>query len=211
METKELQQLNWRYATKKFDTAKKLTADQLDILLSAIQLAPSSYGIQPFKVIVVTDPAVREELKLAAYGQSQITDASQLLVFAIHADFNETHIDDFATNIVETRGITLEDIGGYVEIMKGTVKNLTQEQLQIWNAKQAYIALGFLLETAAIENIDACPMEGFNAARFDEILGLEDKNLKSVVIATVGFRAEDDNYQFYKKVRHAKSDMFIHI
>jgi nitroreductase len=95
--------------------------------------------------------------------------------------------------------------------MKGSVKNQTQEQLQVWNAKQAYIALGFFLETAALKNIDACPMEGFNAAKFDEILGLGDKNLKSVVIATVGFRAEDDPYQYYKKVRKAKSDLFIHI
>lgn len=95
--------------------------------------------------------------------------------------------------------------------MKGTVKSQTQEQLQVWNAKQAYIALGFLLQTAALQNIDACPMEGFNAAKFDEILGLSEKNLKSVVIATVGFRAEDDAFQFYKKVRKTKSDLFIHV
>ena len=211
METTELQQLYWRYATKKFDPAKKLNEEQLDILLSAIQLAPTSYGIQPFKILVISDAALREELKVAAYGQTQVTDASHLLVFATYANFTETHIDEFAANIVETRGITLEDISSYVNDMKGTVKNQTQEQLQVWNAKQAYIALGFLLQTAALQNIDACPMEGFNAAKFDEILGLSEKNLKSVVIATVGFRAEDDAFQFYKKVRKTKSDLFIHI
>lgn len=211
METTELQQLYWRYATKKFDPAKKLNEEQLDILLSAIQLAPTSYGIQPFKILVISDAALREELKVAAYGQAQVTDASHLLVFATYANFTETHIDEFAANIVETRGITLEDISGYVNDMKGTVKSQTQEQLQVWNAKQAYIALGFLLQTAALQNIDACPMEGFNATKFDEILGLSEKNLKSVVIATVGFRAEDDAFQFYKKVRKTKSDLFIHI
>lgn len=209
METNIIQQLNWRYATKKFDSTKKLSAAQLDILLSAIQLAPTSYGIQPFKVKVVTDFETRAKLQAAAYGQPQVTEAAALLVFATYINFTDAHINEFAENIITTRGLKLSDIQGYVDTMKGTVKSLTQEQLQIWNTKQAYIALGFLLQTAALENIDACPMEGFNAAQFDEILGLKDKNLTSIVIAPIGFRAEDDSYQFYKKVRKSKADLVI--
>lgn len=211
MEESILKQLNWRYATKKFDTSKKLTPQQIDGLLTAIQLAPTSYGLQPFKVLVVSNPAIREQLKAAAYGQTQVTDASELLVFATYANYTEAHVDEFAANIVATRGIKLADIADYVAMMKGTVKGLTQEQLQAWNTKQAYIALGFLLQTAALDGIDACPMEGFDAAKFDEILGLADKNLKAIVIAPIGFRADDDTYQLYKKVRTAKEDLFINV
>ncbi len=211
MKANELEQLNWRYATKKFDTSKKLTTQQLDGLLTAIQLAPTSYGLQPFKVLVVSNPVVREQLKAAAYGQTQVSDASELLVFATYANYTEDHVDEYATNIIATRGVKPADIQGFVDTMKGTVNGLTQEQLQVWNTKQAYIALGFLLQTAALNGIDACPMEGFDAAKFDEILGLADKNLKAIVIAPIGFRAEDDTYQHYKKVRKAKDDLFINI
>ena len=211
MKATELEQLNWRYATKKFDASKKLTSEQLDGLLTAIQLAPTSYGLQPFKVLVVSNAAIRAQLKDAAYGQTQVTDASELLVFATYVNYTEAHVDEFAANIVATRGIKLTDIQDYVGMMKGSVKGQTQEQLQAWNTKQAYIALGFLLESAALEGIDACPMEGFNAAKFDEILDLADKNLKSIVIASIGFRAQDDTYQHYKKVRKSKEDLFINI
>lgn len=207
----QIKQLNWRYATKKFDTSKKLSSQQLDGLLSAIQLAPTSYGLQPFKVLVVSNPAIRQQLKAAAYGQTQVTDASELLVFATYANYTEAHVDEYVENIVATRGIKLKDIEDFIGMMKGSVNAQSQEQLQAWNAKQAYIALGFLLETAALNNIDACPMEGFDAAQFDEILGLADKNLKAVVIAPIGFRAEDDTYQLYKKVRKAKTDLFINV
>lgn len=209
MTTLQTEQLNWRYATKKFDSSKKLSPQQLEGLLTAIQLAPTSYGLQPFKILVVSNPAIRVQLKAAAYGQPQVTDASELLVFATYANYTEAHIDEYAANIVETRGIKLADINDFIATMKGSVNAQTLAQLQAWNAKQAYIALGFLLETAALNNIDACPMEGFNAAQFDKILDLADKNLTSVVIATVGFRAEDDTYQFYKKVRKTKADLFI--
>lgn len=203
--------LHWRYATKHFDSKKTLSTEQVNTLLSAIQLAPTSYGLQPFKILVVTDKEIREKLKQAAYNQTQVTDASALLVFATYKNFTAEHIDEYAQNIVETRGIKLEDIAGFVDVMKGQLSRMTQEQVQVWNAKQAYIALGFLLETAALEQIDACPMEGFNMQTFDEILGLADKNLQSVVIAPIGYRSTEDNYQHYKKVRKSKEDLFIHV
>ena len=206
-----LEELNWRYATKKFDTLKKLTPQQIDGLLTAIQLAPTSYGLQPFKVLVVSNPAIREQLKAAAYGQTQVTDASELLVFATFVNYTEAHVDEYAANIIDTRGIKFAEIEEFVGMMKGSVKSQNQEQLQVWNTTQAYIALGFLLQTAALHGIDACPMEGFDAAKFDEILGLANKNLKAVVIAPIGFRANDDTYQHYKKVRKTKENLFINV
>ncbi len=203
--------LHWRYATKHFDSEKTLSTEQVNTLLSAIQLAPTSYGLQPFKILVVTDKEIREKLKQAAYNQTQVTDASALLVFATYKNFTAENIDEYAQNIVETRGIKIEDIAGFVDVMKGQLSRMTQEQVQVWNAKQAYIALGFLLETAALEQIDACPMEGFNMQTFDEILGLADKNLQSVVIAPIGYRSTEDTYQHYKKVRKSKEDLFIHV
>ncbi|WP_304068393.1 NAD(P)H-dependent oxidoreductase [Pedobacter glucosidilyticus] len=206
-----IDKLNWRYATKAFDASRKLSTEQLDVLLSAIQLAPSSLGLQPYKVLVISNPEIREQLKAAAYNQTQITDASEIIVFATYKDFNLSHVDDFANNIAATRGLQKEDIQGYVDMMNGSVSSKTQEQLQIWNARQAYIALGILLETAALLAIDACPMEGFSVEQFDEILGLSALNLTSVVIAAVGYRSAEDGYQHYKKVRKSKEDLFIKI
>jgi len=201
--------LNWRYATKAFNSDKKLTNDHLETLLNAIQLAPTSYGLQPFKVLVVSNQEVKDKLKAAAYDQGQVAQASEVFVFAVNKNYTVEHVDAYAKDIIETRGGTLEDIKGYVDTMKGTVNSRTQEQLAFWNAKQAYIALGFLLETAALYEIDACPMEGFDNAKIDEILGLDTLNLTSVVIATVGFRSDDDKYQHAKKVRKSKEDLFI--
>lgn len=203
--------LNWRYATKSFDSEKKLNEAQLDSLLNAVQLAPSSYGLQPYQVIIVSNQEIKEKLKAAAYNQAQLTEASHVFVFAIHKEFTTAHVDEYANNIAKTRNIEIATIQGFVDIMKGTVNSKTQDQLSVWNAHQAYIALGILLETAALHNIDTCPMEGFDNTAFDNILGLADKNLTSVVIATVGFRSESDAYQHYAKVRKLKEDLYIHI
>ncbi|MBU0696236.1 MAG: NAD(P)H-dependent oxidoreductase [Bacteroidetes bacterium] len=203
--------LKWRYATKVFDKTKKLSEEQLQLLKQAVQLAPSSYGLQPYQVLIVSNPEIKEKLKEAAFGQSQLTDASHIFVFARTHNFTEKHVDEYAINIAETRGIDVADIKGFVDVMKGTVNSRSQDELANWNAKQAYIALGVLLETAALHEIDACLMEGFNNAHFDGILGLADRNLTSVVIASVGFRSSDDGYQNLNKVRKSDGDLFIHI
>lgn len=194
-----LDKLSWRYATKKYDVSKKLSKEELDSLLSAVQLSPSSYGIQPYKVLVVTNPEVREKLKAVGYNQSQITDASHLFVFAVYDNFDASHIDEYAHNIAETRGLKVEDIDGFVTLMKSVVNSRSEAELKVWNSKQAYIALGVLLETAALLGLDASPMEGFDAAKFDEILNLKEQNLTSVVIAGVGHRSSEDEVQHYKK------------
>lgn len=206
-----IQSLNWRYATKSFDASKKLNGEELDTLLNAIRLTPSSYGLQPYQVVVISNKEVKEVLKDAAYGQVQLAESSHVFVFARTKNYTTQQVDEFALNIANTRGISLESIKDYVETMLGDVKSQTQEELAVWNSKQVYIALGFLLETAALNGIDACPMEGFDAAKFDEILGLDAKNLASVVIATVGFRSSGDKSQHDKKVRKSPKDLFIHI
>ncbi len=203
--------LNWRYATKKFDATKKISSEDLNTLKEAVRLAASSYGLQPYKVIVVENPEIREKLKAAAYGQTQITDASQLFIFANDLNAGAESVAAYIKNISETRGVPTEALGGFADMMNGVISNLTQEAKNIWTAKQTYIALGTLLAAAAELKIDATPMEGFNPASFNEILGFDKLGLNASVIATVGYRHEEDDTQHYKKVRKSHEDLFITI
>ena len=203
--------LNWRYATKKFDSTKKLSSAQLDELLKATQLAPSSIGLQAYKIIVVEDKAIREKLREAANGQSQITDASQLIIFASETRLDEAYFANYIDYVSEKREIARENLAGFEQMIKGNVNRLSDEQRIAWSNKQVYIALGVLLTAAAEMGIDACPMEGFNAAQFDELLGLKEKELTTVVLAAVGFRSEDDSYSKLAKVRKPEEELFIHI
>ncbi len=202
-----LKKLEWRYATKVFDSEKKLNDNQLDLLLDAVNLAPTSYGLQPFELFVVESPGVREELKVAANGQSQVIDASHVLVFAVNKDLSEKHIDAFVERTASQRGSTLEALSGFRSKMVASIMAKTPEARFQWAARQAYIALGVLLSIAAAENMDACPMEGFKNAEFDSILGLNEKGLASVVMATVGFRSEEDKYGSLPKVRKSRSEL----
>lgn len=204
-----IEKLKWRYAVKKFDTRRKLTNDQLAYLLEAINLAPTSYGLQPFKVLLVEDKAIREKLKAQAWGQGQVTDASQLIIFAAQTKLSAKDVDAFVANISKTRNIPVEGLAEYEGMMKNTIQSRTPEQLTQWAARQAYIALGFLLSAAASANIDACPMEGFSNEAFDDLLGLKEKGLTSVVMATVGYRSEDDGYQNLAKVRKPLEEIII--
>jgi nitroreductase len=206
-----IEKLSWRYATKKFDPTKKLSAEQLDNLLAAVQLAPSSYGLQSYKVLVVEDPAIREQLREAAYGQPQLTDASQVIVFASETVIDAALVNKYVDLIAETRHVVREHLAAYEDTMVDTVNRLAEDQKITWSHKQAYIGLGVLLTAAADLGIDACPMEGFQAGKFDEILGLKELGLTTTVIAPIGFRAEDDNYSHLAKVRKPKEDLFIHI
>lgn len=202
-----LEQLNWRYATKGYDKTKKISAEDWETLETALTLAPSSFGIQPYKFIVITDPELREKLKPAAYGQAPITDASHLVVFAYKKTLTDADIEHFVDRIVEVRGTPRETLTDYENIMKGSAKQAVDGgYIEVWNSRQAYIALGFLLETAALLNIDATPMEGFDAAQFNEILGLEDYS--AVALAAVGYRdAENDWLANLPKVRFPKDEL----
>ena len=206
-----LENLNWRYATKKFDATKKISAADLNTLKEAVRLAASSYGLQPFKVVLVENPEIREKLKAAAWGQTQITDASHLFVFANDLNAGPESVAAYIKNISETRGLPTEALGGFADMMNGVISNLSQEAKNIWTSKQTYIALGTLLAAAAELKIDATPMEGFNPAQFNEILGFDKLGLNAAVIATVGYRHDEDEAQHYKKVRKSQEELFITI
>lgn len=206
-----IEKLNWRYATKKFDSTKKLTADQLDSLLSAVQLSPSSAGMQNYRILVIEDPEIREQLREAAYGQQQLTQASQVIVFAAETNVDEAYVGKQIDLIAKTREIGREHLAAFEQSIVANVNRQTEDQKIVWSHKQAYIALGVLLSAAADLGIDACPMEGFEAGKFDEILGLKALGLTTTVIAPIGFRAEDDAFSKLKKVRKPKEELFIHI
>src|SRR2546428_13228297 len=174
-----IEKLANRYATKKFDSTKKLTEEQLNNILTAMNLSASSYGLQPYKFIVVENPNVREKLKAASWGQSQITDASHLIIIARLNNLNEGHVDEFVDNITTTRGVERKQLAQYESMMKNTVNSLSEDAAAVWTAKQAYIAMGNLLSYCASADIDACPMEGFSVDQYNEILGLKEKNLSA--------------------------------
>lgn len=204
-----LTSLNTRYATKVFDTTKQVPAAELEKLLEAIRLSASSFGLQPYKILVVADPEIRAALRKAAWGQPQITDSSVLLVFAAKTNIDTTSVDEFIDLVAETRKAPKEALAEYSQLMKGTVESRTPEQLENWAGKQAYIALGFGLVASAVLGIDSCPMEGFSPEDFDKILSLEKLGLKSKVVLAVGYRSDKDKYQEYPKVRFTKEDIFI--
>ncbi|ESU19138.1 hypothetical protein FCR2A7T_25610 [Flavobacterium cauense R2A-7] len=202
---------NWRYATKKFDATKKISDQDLEILKEAIRLSSSSYGLQPYKVIIVENPELRAQIQPAAWGQSQIVDASHLFVFANMTNLGEKEIDNYIANIAETRGIPAENISGYGDFMKSKITTLTEDAKNNWTSKQTYLALGNLLNAAAELQIDATPMEGFEPEKVNEILGLSKLGLNASLIATVGYRHEEDATQHNVKVRKSKQELFINL
>jgi nitroreductase len=200
---------NWRYATKKFDATKKISTEDLNTLKEAIRLSSSSYGLQPYKIIIVENPELRAKIQPAAWGQSQIVDASHLIVFANRTTINDTEIDAFFKNMSETREIPLEALSGYQGFMKGKINELSEDAQNIWNSKQTYLALGNLLNAAAELKIDVTPMEGFSPVHVNEILGLNALGLNASLIATVGYRHTEDATQHLKKVRKSNEELFI--
>ena len=204
-----IESLEWRYATKKMN-GDKIPQDKLDRILQATKLAPSSYGLTPYNVIVVEDQKLKEELQGACYGQSQLTDSSAVLVFATWDDVTEGSVDRYINEIATQRGITIESLEGMAGMMKGSLSNMTQEQKISWAQRQAYIGLGFALTAAATEEVDSTPMEGFNPPAVDRILGLQEHGLMSVVVLPLGYRdSENDYLSKAKKVRWDDSKFFI--
>lgn len=199
-----LTQLTWRYATKQFDTAQKLSDEQLQQILEAVKMVPTSFGLQPFKVLVVTNPELRTKLKEASWGQAQVTDASHLLVFCANTDVLprvDTYFEMASGGNEDVRG----QMKGYEDMMRGFASGMSQDAMLPWAAKQAYIALGFALAAAAELGVDSCPMEGFDGAQYKTLLGLED-NVTPVVLLPVGFRSATDTV--HPKVRF--NDLFEH-
>lgn len=199
--TKIIDALQWRYATKKFDATKKLTDAQLKDLLEALRLTPTSYGLQPYKFIVITDPALREKMKAVSWNQTQVTDASHLIAICTMKTMDAEYVDLFIADIAKTRGVSTDSLKGYRDMMVGSITRQTPEGLADWTKRQSYIALGTLLLVAADMKIDACPMEGFDGSKIDELLGLTTTNFTVASLCPVGFRASDDATADMKKVR----------
>lgn len=204
-----LENQNWRYATKKFDSTKKISNEDLNTLKEAIRLSSSSYGLQPYQVIIVENPELRAKLLAAAYGQSQVVDASHLIIFANELNVGDDAIDKYIRRIGITRDIPVESLAGFGSYMKGTINNLAEDAKNIWASKQTYLALGNLLNAAAELKIDVTPMEGFNPAQVNEILELDKLGLNASLMATIGYRHEEDATQHQKKVRKSNEELFI--
>ena len=211
MENTTIKQLNWRYATKKFDNTKKLSKEQEHVLHEALRLSASSFGIQPWMFVVVKDHKLREELRKHAWGQAQITDASEIIVLCAIKDMTDDNIEKYVKRTAEVKNIPIESLHDFKNMMLSSIQGRSSEDLLQWNAKQIYIALGTLLTAAAIEHIDACPMEGFDKKKFDEVLELNKYGITAQVVCALGFRSEDDPAAQAKKVRFEAKDVFIEL
>lgn len=209
MEHTIIENLNWRYATKKFDTEKKITSNDLEILKEAVRLSASSYGLQPYQVVLVENEDLREKIKTVAWNQSQVTEASTVMVFANIKNVGTPEIEKYIQNMATVREIPSTSLKGFEDMMKKVVTELTPEAKEIWTAKQTYIALGTLLSAAAEMKIDATPMEGFDQQAVNKILQLPEKGLSATLIVTLGYRADNDATQHLKKVRKPNEQLFI--
>lgn len=202
--------LNWRYATKRMN-GSQVPKEKLNVILEAISLAPSSFGLQPYSVIVVEDKAMLEKIKPIAMMQPQITEASALLVFAAWERVTAEKIDIYLRQVAKERNVTIDSLKPIKNHIDTVLKNSDSDNL-IWNSKQTYIALGVALVAAADEEIDSTPMEGFDNALLDDLLKLKEKGLRSSVIMTLGYRdAKNDYLVNLKKIRREKEKLFIHI
>jgi nitroreductase len=204
-----IKDLNWRYATKKFDPLKKIKTEDLEVIKESLRLVPSSYGLQPLKFIVVESTELRDKLQLISFNQAQIVDASHLIIICSYRDINDTHVDEYVANIGSTLNITQDMTKGYADFMKSTISNMEADQKLQWNKNQAYIALGQLMHTCATLKIDATPMEGFNSEDYDKLLDLPGQNLTASLVVPMGYRHKDDQTQHQQKVRKSQNDLFI--
>ncbi len=209
-----LTNLGWRYAVKKFDGAKKIPQATWTTVEEAVRLAPSSYGIQPWQFVVVTDPTVRAKLRPLSWNQSQITDASHLVVFCRKIDVTVADVDAYIADIAAQRSVAADTLKDYRGMMVGSVSNppsLPGGSMEIYTRSQVYIALGVFLTSCAMLGVDACPMEGFDPKGYDEVLGTSKQGFMPVVLGAAGYRAGDDWLATLKKVRASRERVFRHI
>ncbi len=206
-----LEQLNWRYATKQFDPQRRISPQDWSVLEQSLMLTPSSFGLQPWKIILVTDPEIRRQLLPKSYAQKQVVDASHLVVFAIKTEIGERDIDEYLDRITEVRSVSRESLTGFRDVLIGGIlRGLDETARRAWAARQAYIAVGNFLNSAAMLGIDSCPMEGFQSDEFDKILNLDAQGLHAVVMVAA-YRALEDKYSAMKKVRLPKEKVLIEV
>ncbi len=207
-----LAQLNWRYATKKFDAARKIDAGLWAQIERALVLTPSSFGLQPWRFIVVTDASVKQALVPHSWGQTQPAECSHHVIFTAKNSVGEVDVDHFVDSIVTVRGGERGGLAGYRQVMVDFVgRAATEGWLKEWATRQAYIALGNFMTSCAVLGVDTCPMEGIVPAKYDEVLGLASEGYSTVVACAAGYRASDDRYADLAKVRHPVTEMVRHI
>ena len=206
-----IESLKWRYAVKKFDNNKSLTETQINTLKNAFNLTATSYGLQPLKLVLLKNKTIQKELVAHSWNQSQVVDASHLLVICIPKQYSSEEVKKYFSLVQEIRNTPAEINQPFKEFLTAEIEKKTQEELFLWNKNQAYIALGNLLTICALEKIDSCPMEGFIPEKYNEVLKLDTHNLTATLVLPVGFRAEDDYMKDLKKVRKNIKDVVIEI
>ena len=203
-----IEALEWRYACKKFDTDKRISDTDLDTILDSIQLTPSSYGLQPIKVLLIETKELREQIKPIAWNQAQVVDASHLLVFCHYTALSESYVDQHVSLMANTRNLPIEKLQGFGTHVKSSIATMDADHVNQWTGKQTYIALGQVLLSCALLKIDATPMEGFDRKALDELLDLSKDGLSASLLCPIGYRHAEDPYIALKKVRKTKDALF---
>jgi len=206
-----LNKLQWRYATKVFDSNKIIPEELWEQVEESLVLTPSSFGLQPWKFLVITDPSVKEKLLPHSWNQPQVTDCSHLVVLTAMKDVEQDDVEIFINDIHSKRGGELADLDAYKGMMTGFLSAMDTNAKHAWSKNQVYIALGQLMTTAAMLDIDACPMEGISPADYDEILGLNESRFTTVLACPMGYRSDEDKYGTLAKVRYEKAKVIEHI
>lgn len=208
---KLLAALRWRYATKRFDPSHKIPAATWDAIEESLVLTPSSFGLQPWKFIVIQDPGIRALLSTESWRQPQVTESSHYVVLTARTDLDSTDIDAWMARMSEVQGGSLETVAPLKGVIQGFAQAMSHEARHAWNVRQTYIALGQLMASAALLGIDACPMEGLSTAGYDHVLGLESSGYATVVACALGYRAADDKYAATPKARFDRSRVIAHL
>ncbi len=206
-----VESLQWRYAVKKFDDTQYISEDKINTIKEAFNLTATSYGLQPVTMVVVKNKDIQKQLVEHSWNQQQVAQASHLLVLCVPIEHTAKHVEQYFNLIKEVRNTPDEILNPFKEFLMSNFETKTQEDLYTWNKNQAYIALGNLLTVCALEKVDSCPMEGFIPEKYDEILNLTEKNLRSVLVLPIGVRAEDDFMKDLKKVRKNVNETVLHI
>lgn len=206
-----IENLKWRYATKHYDTAHKISSNNIELLKEAVNLTATSYGFQPFKVLIISDPQIRQQLSEASWGQRQVTEASHLFLFCNFLSISNEHIDDYFKLRAQINNLDIRESTEYSNMVKVQLASMGPVQMEIWTSKQTYIALGTILAASAELQIDSSPMEGFDKSKYDQILGLKEMGLTSSVMVALGYRDPADPFLAFKKVRKPLEKVFVNI
>lgn len=206
-----IKDLEWRYAVKKFDAERVLSKTQIDIIKKAFNLTATSYGLQPISLVVIDNKELQKKLVECSFGQQQVVQASHVLVICIEKEVGSDYISKYYEQVKRIRNVGDEILGSFKDTLIDDFFKKDVEEIQEWSKNQAYLAMGNLLTVCAMEKIDSCPMEGFQPEAYDRLLGLSEKGLTSVLVMPIGYRAKDDMFATFKKVRRGLDDCIIEI